>query len=155
VWSSIRPFPVTSTIPPRFESAPGPRISVPETEGSAGVRQGGQSCHSSLEDAADAVRGFADTLCQRVDGARDPSLPSLPTFNHAQWCRADGGENFITPHRDPDTAGGVIAVVTIRGQALFRIWDRVATIADGWRPRHAHAPVQQGRLRRRLLRLRG
>jgi hypothetical protein len=37
------------------------------------------------------------------------------------------------PHRDPDTACGVIAIVTIRGQALFRAWDTDDGLVDAQR----------------------
>jgi hypothetical protein len=59
-------------------------------------------------------------------------VPPLPAFNHAEWCRAERGEN-TSPHRDPDTAGGVIAVLAIRGRALFRVWDIEGGVADAQR----------------------
>lgn len=103
--------------------APGPWTSLPETEGGAGVRQRGLACHSDIDGAADAVRSLASAIRAGIDGAGYPDVPPLPAFNHAEWCRAERGEKFITPHRDPDTAGGVVAVLTIHGQALFRVWE--------------------------------
>ena len=104
-------------------AAPGPWCSLPETEGGAGVRQGGVTCHSSVDEAADVVRSLANAICAGIDGAGLPRVAQLPLFNHAEWCRGDGSQKFITPHRDPDRAGGVIAVLTIRGRAIFRVWD--------------------------------
>jgi hypothetical protein len=83
-------------------------------------------------------------------------MPPLPMFNHAQWSRADAGHKYITRHRDPPTAGGVIAVVTIRGRALFRVWegagahewetgdgDVVLLRGSGWPTADAICPVHE------------
>jgi hypothetical protein len=112
------------------EAAPGPWTSLPASEGDAGVRQGGLACHSDVDGAADAVRSLAGAIRRGIDGAQVPDVPPLPDFNHAQWCRGDRGEQFITPHRDPDTAGGVVAILTIHGRAPFRVWDGERGLAD-------------------------
>lgn len=110
-------------------AAPGPWSSLPGTEGSAGVRQAGLTAHSDVDDAADVVRSLADEIKAGIDSADDAVAP-LPAFNHAEWCGAERGEKFITPHRDPEAAGGVIAVLTIRGRAVFRIWEFTGPLAD-------------------------
>jgi hypothetical protein len=33
------------------------------------------------------------------------------------------GFGYITRHRDPPTAGGIIAITTLAGHARFRVWD--------------------------------
>ncbi|HEV2071731.1 MAG TPA: hypothetical protein VGR26_18255 [Acidimicrobiales bacterium] len=104
-------------------AGPGPWHSLPETEGSAGVRQAGLACHSAVDQAPDVVRLLCGEIKSGVDSATGTSVAYLPAFNHAEWCRAESGEKFITAHRDPDTAGGLIAVLTARGRAVFRIWD--------------------------------
>lgn len=53
-------------------------------------------------------------------------------FNHVQWGRADRGEGFITPHRDPPGATGVIAILTIDGAAIFGVWDEDSDRDHHW-----------------------
>jgi hypothetical protein len=108
-------------------AAPGPWSSLPEIE--AGVRQAGLSCHRSVDESADVVRSLANAIHDGIDSAHAPDVARLPRFNHAEWCRAERGQKFITAHRDPDTAGGVIAVLTIRGAAVFRVWDFDGSLA--------------------------
>jgi hypothetical protein len=103
-------------------SAPELWQSVPETEGGAGVRQAGLSSNSDVSVAAEIVRSLAATIETGMSQAADGAMP-LPAFNHAQWSRTDGGRKFITPHRDPRTAAGIIAIATLRGRALFRVWE--------------------------------
>jgi hypothetical protein len=76
------------------------------------------------------VRWLADDIRAGIDGAGVAGIGPLPAFNHAEWCRAARGKKYITAHRDPDTAGGVIAILTIRGRAPFRVWDHAGTPAD-------------------------
>lgn len=115
------------------DAAPAAWSVLAQTEGSAGVRQGGLSTHCAVDDAPLVVRSLARAITSGLDGARGPSAPMLPGFNHAQWGRASNGEKFITAHRDPDTAGGVIAVLTIRGRAVFRVWDLDGPLAQAER----------------------
>lgn len=76
------------------------------------------------------VGGFARAIREGIDSGAMTGLPPLPAFNHAEWCRAERGQKFITPHRDPPMAGGVIAVLTTRGRASFRVWDMNRSSAD-------------------------
>jgi hypothetical protein len=132
-WVLLKDVAETHFLQASEHSAPGPWTSVPSTEGSAGVRQAGLACHSAVNDAAEPVGALAAAICRGIDSAGVPDLAPLPAFNHANWCRAKGGQNFITPHRDPVTAGGVIAVLTIRGRAMFRVWDFDGSLADAQR----------------------
>jgi hypothetical protein len=104
-------------------AAPGPWSSLPDTEGGAGVRQAGLACHGAVDAAGDVVAALADGIRAGIDGAGAADVAPLPVFNHAEWCRSERGRKYITAHRDPDTAGGVIAILTIRGQATFRVWE--------------------------------
>jgi hypothetical protein len=95
---------------------------VEDEAGSGVVRQGGLSYHAELAKAAPIVGAFAEMIEAGVNSARSP-LPELPGFNHAQWGRSVDGVGFITAHRDPPGAGGIIAVTTLTGRARFRVWD--------------------------------
>jgi hypothetical protein len=95
---------------------------VPEDEGGGVVRQAGLSSNIEMADAAEVVRSVAAVIEAGISQAASEAGP-LPSFNHAQWSRTDGGRKFITPHRDPPTAAGVIVVATLRGQAEFRVWE--------------------------------
>lgn len=113
-----------------LEAAPDTWSHLVEDEAGTGVvRQGGLSCHAELAHAASVVRSFAQTIESAVNGALSTHLPEpkhvpeLPRFNHAQWGRPADGVQFITPHRDPPGAGGIIAVTTLTGRARFRVWD--------------------------------
>lgn len=104
-------------------AAPATWFPLPETEGGAGVRQAGLACAASVQEAADPVRALADAIQRALDEAMPDDVDELPEFNHVSWCTADQDRHFITPHRDPDTAGGVVAIATLRGHAVFRVWD--------------------------------
>jgi hypothetical protein len=105
------------------DAAPGPWRPAPPIEGPARVRQAGEACHSDVDGAAAPVRELAAAICAGVDAAGEPGTSALPPFNHAEWSRPHRGQMLITAHRDPPVAGGVIVVVTLRGQATFRVWD--------------------------------
>ena len=104
-------------------AAPPTWFPLPETEGGAGVRQAGIVCASSLDDVASPVKALAAAIRHGLDDAMPGDVEPLPEFNHVNWCKADQDRHFITPHRDPDTAGGVVAIATLRGHTRFRIWD--------------------------------
>lgn len=139
-WTRLKGAVAASALEALERAAPGPMVRLPGTEGSGAVRQAGLACHSAVDDAADAVRSLAAGICSGIDNAGCPGVAPVPEFNHAEWCIADGGRKFITAHRDPDTAAGVIAVLTIRGRAVFRIWDLDGHPADAQsRPELARA----------------
>jgi hypothetical protein len=130
-WVRLARVVAPPTLDALEHAASGPWSPLPETE--EGVRQAGFACHRSVDESADVVRSFADAIHHGIDSAHTPDAARLPRFNHAEWCRAERGEKFITAHRDPDTAGGVIAVLTIRGRAVFRVWDMDGPVADAQR----------------------
>jgi hypothetical protein len=139
-WARLTEAAPSHTLESLEQAAPGPWSSLPEIE--YGVRQAGLTCHSAVEEADDIVGSLADAIRVGLDSARIPGAAPLPAFNHAEWCRAERGQKFISPHRDPHTAGGVIAVLTIRGTAVFRVWDydgslagapRLPELATAWR----------------------
>lgn len=101
------------------EAAPSTWSPLPETEGR--VRQGGLSCGLLLDHAPTPVQEFAGEICVGLTAARR-DWPPVPGFNEVQWGRSHNGTGFITAHRDPPGAGGVIAIVTLSGRALFRVW---------------------------------
>jgi hypothetical protein len=57
-------------------------------------------------------------------------IDQLTSRGWVRLRRAWRPTQFITPHRDPDTAGGVIAVLTIHGAAVFRVWDLEGSVAQ-------------------------
>jgi hypothetical protein len=105
-----------------IEAAPGGWASLPETEG-GGVRQGGLSCHAEISPGSPTVGVFAESICAAINTVRSAEALAVPLFNHAQWTRSNGGIGFITAHRDPPIAAGIIAIATLRGRAVFRVWD--------------------------------
>jgi hypothetical protein len=126
---------ITAAVPPDAgaaleRAAPGPWSSLPETEGGAGVRQAGRACHHPVDRTAGVVHTLADAIVAGIDGARIAGIDPLPAFNHAEWCRAEEGRKYITAHCDPDRAGGVIAILTIRGRAVFRVWDLDGPVSE-------------------------
>jgi hypothetical protein len=103
-------------------AAPMTWMPVSDVQGSP-VRQGGLTCGIFFEDAEPVVRDFGTAICDALDSARRSDVPVLPRFNEVTWGRSQDGVNFITPHRDPPSVGGVIAIVTLHGTARFRVWD--------------------------------
>lgn len=105
------------------EAAPSSWSVVDQDEGGGFVRQGGLSCHAEVTGAAPIVRSVAQSIVLAINRTRSAECLELPTFNHANWGRSINGVGFITAHRDPPTAGGVIAITTLAGRARFRVWD--------------------------------
>lgn len=118
-WLRLRGAVDAGTRAALTDAAPPTWTPLPEIE--QGVRQGGQSCGAFFNDAAVAVQEFGTKICVSLNVARR-DLPPVPCFNEVQWGRSDDGVGFITTHRDPPGAGGVIAIVTLSGRALFRVW---------------------------------
>lgn len=136
-------------------SAPSTWAPLPEVEGC--VRQGGLSCGAFVRNTPAPVQEFGDEICDFLTAAR-PDLPSVPHFNEVQWGRSQDGVGFITAHRDPPGAGGIIAIVTISGCAQFRVWqgadetewetkdgDLVLLRGRGWPTSDSFCPVHDVR----------
>lgn len=93
-----------------------------------GVRFGGLSSHESVAASAPVVQAFALSLADGINSAIGAETPPIPHFNHAEWATTTpDGIGFITPHRDPPTALGVVAITTLEGAARFCVWDDDAT----------------------------
>jgi hypothetical protein len=92
------------------------------------VRFGGLSAHEAVAQSAPSVRAFARSLTDGINSATPSDTTPIPSFNHAEWATTTpDGIGFITPHRDPPTAVGVIAIATLEGVARFCVWDESAS----------------------------
>jgi hypothetical protein len=117
------------------------------------------------------VQGLARSLAEGINSAITDGTSPVPPFNHAEWATTTpDGIGFITPHREPPTARGVIAITTLEGTARFCIWDADATEippalhrddsahqwdtgdgdlvilrCDGWPSPEARSPVHEAR----------
>lgn len=137
----------------RAGAAPTTWEPLPEVEGE--VHQGGLRSGVFFDSAAPAVRQFGRTICDSLTAARS-DIPAVPCFNEVQWGKSHDGIGYITAHRDPPAAGGVIAIVTLRGHAVFRVWqgsqatewdttdgDLVLLRGHGWPKGDALCPVHE------------
>ena len=115
---------------------------IEDEEGSGFVRQGGLSCHAELARAASVVRWFAQSVESAINRTRSANMLGLPAFNHAQWGTSLDGIGFITRHRDPPKAGGIIAITTLAGRARFRVWDDDG-VSDLPSARHTRATAHE------------
>ncbi len=64
-----------------------------------------------------------DLVAGLSEAANRQGLPSVPGFNEATWSRWPVQTGRITAHRDPQEYGGIIAIFTLRGHAIFRAFD--------------------------------
>ena len=105
-----------------LEAAPGTWIDTPEHQ-IGSVREAGMTCGVVFVAASADVRRFGDAIRDGINSVTIKAVPPIPPFTDVQWgrARADGAQ-FITAHRDPARAGGVIAITTLFGAARFRIW---------------------------------
>lgn len=122
------------------EAAPPTWAPLPEVEGR--VRQGGLSCGVFFSDAAAEVQEFGDEIHESLTAAGHGLAP-VPRFNEVQWGRSREGVGFITAHRDPPAAGGIIAIATLEGRALFRVWEGSEAIE--WRTEDGDVVLLRGR----------
>ena len=89
---------------------------------------GGLSSHGAVATSTPVVQTFAQSLTDGINRAIRGETPPIPPFNHAEWATTTpDGIGFITPHRDPPSALGVVAITTLEGAARFCIWDDDAT----------------------------
>jgi hypothetical protein len=135
------------------DAAPAAWEAVPEVEGE--VHQAGLRSWVVFDGAASVVQHFGRTICGYLASVRS-DIPAVPCFNEVQWGKSHDGVGYITAHRDPPAAGGVIAIVTLRGRALFRVWhdsratewettdgDLVLLRGHGWPEANAVCPVHE------------
>lgn len=117
-WVRLQGVVSAATCERLLDAAPSTWSALSEDEtGTGTVRQAGISCHAELARAADVVRLYGQSICEAVNGIRSPEVTVVLEFNHAQWTRSLDGVGFITRHRDPPAAGGIIAITTLAGRA--------------------------------------
>src|SRR5262245_27338550 len=105
-----------------LEAAPATWIDTPEHQIGL-VREAGMTCGVVFTAASPDVRRFGNAIRDGINSISTKEVPPLPPFSDVQWARARAnGAQFITAHRDPARAGGVIAITTLFGAARFRIW---------------------------------
>lgn len=126
----------------------------PEPEVIRDVRQSALTSGVSFDRADATVRDLGIAICRSVTKALPPGTRPIPRFNNVTWGRSHNGIGYITAHRDPPTAGGVIAIVTLSGQCPFRVWngpsptewvtrdgDLVILRGNGWPTEDAVCPL--------------
>jgi hypothetical protein len=131
-----------------------------EQETIGNVRQCATSTGLYLDRAAEAVRQLGAEICDSLSAAFPPGTTVPPLFNEVRWSKSEAGPGHsITAHRDPPLCGGVIAVVTLSGHAVFRVWSGEAEVAwttaagdavllrgNGWPTEHATCLVHEAEL---------
>ena len=133
------------------EAAPEPWHDLPTEEGV--VRQSGRATGGLLEDAPAVVRQLGEHVISAISAASREITPP-PLFNEVTWSLYPEGTGHITAHRDPAGVGGVIAIVTLRGNAAFDVrapkerveWfteagDLVLLCGNGWPEDDTRCPV--------------
>lgn len=112
-----------------------PKTWQAEPEVIGDVHQSGLSCGVYFDEAGPTVRDVGLTISESVANVLPAGTPSIPAFNVATWTRSVDGTGYITAHRDPPAAGGLIATATLYGEARFRVWNGAQTTewdtADG------------------------
>ncbi|MGZ4128999.1 MAG: hypothetical protein ACXVQ2_12690 [Actinomycetota bacterium] len=134
-------------------AAPATWERLPRVEGD--VHQCGLRSGVFFDSAAPVVQQFGRTICGSLSAARS-DIVAVPCFNDVQWGQSHDGVGYITAHRDPPAAGGIIAIVTLHGRARFRVrhgmsaseWDTadgdlVLLRGNGWPERNALCPVHE------------
>jgi len=87
--------------------------------------QNGTGALKQLTDTSEEVRSFVEVLHQLLDQAAQETVRTrLPQFNEANWSHYPAGVGRISAHRDPDDFTGLIAIFTLVGSALFRVFER-------------------------------
>lgn len=96
-----------------------------------GVQQHAFGSYLPFDETLPVIRALGHQLVAGLsDAARRLGLPALPRFNEVTWGRYPAGTGRISAHQDPVEYGGVIAVFTLRGYAVFRILDGQRTAAE-------------------------
>jgi hypothetical protein len=131
---------------------------VPEPEQIGDMRQRGLRAGLVFDACAAPVRDLGETIRSSLNGSLPAGTAPIPAFNTVTWGQTDGGISYISRHRDPPTAGGVIVVATLAGRAVFRIWrdtepaewetadgDVVIIRGTGWPTSEWRCPVHEAR----------
>ena len=113
-----------------------------EDEGVA--RQHGFGAYLAFETAPPAVRQVGSAIILGLSkAAQRLGLPDPSDFNEATWTRYPQQDGRITKHRDFPEYGGVIAVFTLRGSAIFRVFESDAEVVE-WPTIPGHVVVLRG-----------
>ena len=114
---------------------------LPAEEGA--VRQSGFGSYLPLVEAGPDVKELATWLTTSLSNVViELGVPPVPDFNEVTWTRYPAGTGHITAHEDPPAYGGVIAVVTLVGSAIFRAWS--SSGATEWETGIGDVVVLQG-----------
>lgn len=97
------------------------------------VEQRGAFAQSGFDEAPAAVQQAGVAIHEAVVSATGRSL--VPRFNEVTWQRYGAGEGFIDPHRDQPFYVGVIAIITLAGEADFAILEsrEPPVVLEQWR----------------------
>ena len=118
-----------------------PWRALPAEEGA--VRQSGFGSYLPLVEAGPDVNELATWLSTSLSNvAIELGVPPVPDFNEVTWTRYPAGTGRITAHEDPPAYGGVIAIVTLVGGAIFRAWS--SSRASEWETEIGDVVVLQG-----------
>src|SRR6202044_2858568 len=106
----------------RLAAKDGSRWVLLEDEGVA--RQHGFGTYMPFDSAQPAVRQLGIDLVLGLSRAAERrQLPAVPEFNEVSWTRYPAHQGMITRHRDFREYGGIIAVITLQGSSVFRVYD--------------------------------
>lgn len=95
-------------------------------------------------DARRMVRRLGSELVSGIAAvAMRRDLPAPPAFNEVTWTRYPERTGQITRHSDPPEYHGVIAIFTLRGSALFRVFDAEGESTE-WSTTPGHLAVLCG-----------
>jgi hypothetical protein len=88
------------------------------------VEQHAFGAYMPFVDTLPLARAIGDDLVAGLsEAALRRGLPVVPGFTEATWSRWPVRTGRISSHRDPREYGGVIAIFTLRGHAIFRVFD--------------------------------
>jgi len=148
---------LTSDLIHALATAPRPPWrALPRQEGV--VVQHGFGAYLPLEAADPAVVTLAtEIIASLQEGAAAFTTVALPNFNEVTWTKYPVGSGHITAHRDPFAYGGVIATMTLKGEANFIVWDEdgcqhtwptaagdiVLLLGRGWPERESLCPKHE------------
>jgi hypothetical protein len=91
---------------------------LPAEEGP--VRQSGFASGMTVASAEKVVQDLGAAIVRELTNAAE--VPLIPAFNEVNWTSYPATAGHISAHRDPGPYGGIIAVMTLLGQATFRAW---------------------------------
>jgi hypothetical protein len=107
------------------------------------VSQDGWFAQLRLGEAPEPVQALGRSIYESVSKGTGSAFPA---FNEVTWQRYDPGSGFIAPHRDQANYVGIIAVITLSGQAEFAILESrsPAVVSDRWLTGEGHLVVLRG-----------